>query len=54
MEKRINEDNGRENQAEYVEIKEQIANIFTKYLPTNTFEYLRQKFGMTPFPKGQV
>ena len=54
MEKRINEDNGREHQAEYIEIKEQIANIFTKYLPRKTFEYLRQKFGMTPFPKGQV
>ena len=54
MEKRINEDNGREHQAEYIEIKEQIGDIFTKYLPRKTFEYLKQKFGMTPFLKGQV
>ena len=47
-------DNGREHQAEYIETQEQIGDIFTKYLPRKTFEYLRQKFGMTPFLKGQV
>ena len=39
---------------EYVETKEQIANIFTKPLPRETFEYLRQKLGVTPSPKGQM
>ena len=26
----------------------------TKYLPSKTFEYHKQKLGMIPFPKGQV
>ena len=36
---------------EYVETKEQIADIFTKALPRETFEYLKQKFGVIPSPK---
>ena len=31
---------------EYVNTKEQIANIFTKPLPREAFEYLRQKTGV--------
>jgi hypothetical protein len=31
---------------EYVDIKEHIADIFTKHLPRSTFEYLRQKLGV--------
>jgi hypothetical protein len=31
---------------EYVDIKEHIADIFTKPLPRSTFEYLRQKLGV--------
>eukprot|EP00253_Pinus_taeda_P030846 PITA_30846 len=31
---------------EYVPSKEQVANIFTKTLPKETFEYLRQKLGV--------
>ena len=41
MEKRINEDIGREHQSKYTETKEHIAEILTKYLPRKTFEYLR-------------
>ena len=33
---------------EYVCKKEQIANIFTKPLPREAFEYLRQKLGILP------
>jgi hypothetical protein len=33
---------------EYVPTKEQIADIFTKPLPRDTFEYLRQKMGVIP------
>ena len=36
---------------EYVETKEQIVDIFTKPLPWETFEYLRQKLGVIPSPK---
>ena len=36
---------------EYVETKEHIADIFTKPLPRETFEYLRQNFGVIPSPK---
>ena len=32
---------------EYVDIKEQTEDIFTKPLPRETFEYLRRKFGIT-------
>jgi hypothetical protein len=33
---------------EYVPTKEKIANMFTKPLPRDTFEYLRQKMGVIP------
>lgn len=33
---------------EYVSTKEQIADIFTKPLPRDTFEYLRSKLGVVP------
>ena len=33
---------------EYVCTKEQIANIFTKPLPHEAFEYIRQKLGILP------
>ena len=33
---------------EYIETKEQIADIFTKPLPKGTFEYLREKLGVIP------
>ena len=36
---------------EYVETKEHIADIFTKPLPRETFEYLRQKLRVIPSPK---
>ena len=39
---------------EYVETKEQIVDIFTKPLPRETFEYLRQKLGVISFPKDQA
>ena len=39
---------------EYGEMKEQIVDIFTKPLPRETFEYLRQKLGVISFPKGQA
>lgn len=35
---------------EYVSKKEQIANIFTKPLPKNTFEYLQEKLGVMAPP----
>ena len=31
---------------EYVNTKEQVANIFTKPLPKDAFDYLRQKLGV--------
>ena len=34
----------------YVETKEQIADIFTKSLPTITFENLQQKLGVIHIP----
>ena len=33
---------------EYINIKEQIVDIFTKALPKDTFEYLRGMLGVTP------
>ena len=36
---------------EHVETKEKIVDIFTKPLPRETFEYLRQKLGVIPSPK---
>ena len=33
---------------EYVDTKEQIIDIFTKPLPREAFEYLRQKLGILP------
>jgi hypothetical protein len=33
---------------EYIGTKEQIVDIFTKPLPRETFEYLRQKLGVVP------
>ena len=36
---------------EYVNSKEQIANIFTKPLPKDAFEYLRGKLGVMPLLK---
>lgn len=35
---------------EYVSSKEKIANVFTKLLPKETFEFLRQKLGVIPHP----
>ena len=37
---------------EYVETTEQIVDIFTKPLPRESFEYLRQKLGVISSPKG--
>jgi hypothetical protein len=36
---------------EYVGTKEQVAYIFIKPLPWESFEYLRQRFGVIPTPK---
>jgi hypothetical protein len=36
---------------EYVGTKEQIADIFTKLLPREAFEYLRQKLGIVSSPQ---
>ena len=36
---------------EYVSSKEQIADIFTKALPKDAFEYLRSKLGGIPLDK---
>ena len=36
---------------EYVGIKEQVAYIFTKPLPRESFEYLRQRLGVISTPK---
>ena len=33
---------------EYIHSREQIANIFTKALPKDSFEYLRGKLGVKP------
>ena len=36
---------------EYVGIKEQVADIFTKPLPREAFEYLFQRLGVISIPK---
>jgi hypothetical protein len=36
---------------EYVGTKEQVENIFTKPLPLEAFEYLRQRLGVISTPK---
>ena len=36
---------------EYIDTKEQIADIFTKALPKEAFERLRQKMGVIPLQK---
>ena len=41
----------KEVKMEYVNIKEQIANIFTKALPKDSHEYLRGKLGVIPLSK---
>ena len=38
-------------QVEYVGTKEQVANIFTKPLPREAFEYLCQRLGFISTPK---
>ncbi|GLJ44982.1 hypothetical protein SUGI_0946890 [Cryptomeria japonica] len=38
--------NEKEVRLEYVSTKEQIADIFTKPFPKDTFEYLREKLGV--------
>ena len=40
----------KEIRLEYVRTKEKIANIFTKPLPKETFEYLRGMLGVMPLP----
>ena len=41
----------KEVKMEYVNSKEKIANIFTKPLPKDAFEYLRGNLGVTPLSK---
>jgi hypothetical protein len=36
---------------EYVGTKEQVTDIFTKSLPRESFEYLRQRLGVISTPK---
>jgi hypothetical protein len=40
-----------EHQVEYVGTKEQVEDIFTKLLPREAFEYLRQRLGVISTPK---
>ena len=41
----------KEVKMEYVNSKEQVAEIFTKSLPKDVFEYLRGKLGVIPLSK---
>ena len=41
----------KEVKMEYINTKEQIADIFTKPLPKDAFEYLRGKLGVIPLQK---
>lgn len=41
----------KEVKMEYINTKEQTANIFTKPLSTDAFEYLRGKLGVIPLTK---
>ena len=41
----------KEVKMEYVNSKEQIADIFTKPLPKDAYEYLRGKLGVIPLSK---
>ena len=41
----------KEVRMEYVNTKEQLANIFTKPLPKDAHEYLRSKIGLLPLSK---
>ena len=43
----------KEVKLEYVNTKEQIADIFTKPLPKDAFLYLRDKLGVIPLSKAQ-
>jgi hypothetical protein len=38
-------------QVEYVRTKEQVADIFTKLLPQESFEYICQRLGVISTPK---
>ena len=40
----------KEVKLDYVSTKDQLEDIFTKPLPKDTFEYLRGKLGVIPFP----
>ena len=42
---------GKEVKMEYVNSKEKIADIFTKSLPKDAYEYLRGKLGVIPLSK---
>ena len=39
---------------ELIGTKEQIADIFTKPLPKDTFEYIRQRLGVVSSPNGSA
>ena len=43
----------KEIRLEYVSTKEMIANIFTKPLPKENFEYLQGMLGIMPLPKSE-
>jgi hypothetical protein len=41
----------KKTRVEYVGTKEKVADIFTKPLPCEAFEYIRQRIGVTSTPK---